>query len=311
MLYILTGPNSFTKQQRIRSLVKDNDQVVEVRADEGVGRWFELVGQADLFGESAVLIGRDQFDEWSAKDKEGWRQYLRQRVDQSAETAVVLLYQKSMSEVADELAAWQGQGVTIEQFDSLSQAQMMQWLKQQAQSKNLTIENRWLLSLAQAFGHDQLAAEQQFEVWSLRGISQVGQVEILELGWVGDDSSVFDLTDSWARQQPALTIKHLHDLVEALTEVKQIIGMLGWQIEMLRAAQLWQATDRSNGPSLGKAFNAGAIHKAGRIVGRWNERRLMEAADQLIQLDTGSRNGEVKDVVTELELWIYRTTQAD
>ncbi len=305
MVHILLGQNSFTKKDRLNQLLTGaGSQAIYLESDQGLSPWFEVLGQSDLFGHMPVVVGNGQLDDFKTDQLEQLLRHIEQGGSLSDESLIVLMGKAEKLPDLGVLAEMLKSGLKVEHFHLLSAAMMMQWLKRAAAAKGLTVESRYLSGLGQLFGSDQFAASQQLEVWSLEGQPVIGQEQLLRLGFIGEEATVFGLTDSWSRKQLSKSLEQFHLLIAQSVEIQQLIGMLAWQAELLQACLTIENDGLTLSEIKSKAFNPVALQKTSKAARLWSSAELLRAIEGLLSIEEAMKSQSI-DVVVNFELWLH------
>ena len=281
MVISLVGPNLFAKHRELRSLV---GQAVQQRiyGQDGLAKWYEQLGQSDLFGESPTLIAERIFEDLPKRDQETLAEYLAvQGVADSDQKVIFLVEDEKLlgkSQLGSMLTSQK-----VLRFPRPTAAKLGMWVQLEADRLKVKIDKQLIPRLVDKLGADQFALQTELERWSLHQPAEITEEVLTRLMPLESEADTFGLTTAWEQKNAATTLDALVALRLQGVAEQMIVGMLGWKVESLLLT----------------------AHKRGR-VGKWSRGELEAAMSDLYKFDLAVKQGK-SDAEVGLELWLVES----
>ena len=161
MVISLVGPNLFAKHRELQSLVGQSLQQ-RIYGEDGLAKWYEHLGQSDLFGESPILIAERIFEDLSKRDQETLAEYLvLQGITDSEQKIIFLVEDEKLlnkSQLGSTLA-----GQKVLRFPQPTAAKVSVWVQLEADRLVVKIQKRLTPRLVDTLGVNQFALKTQLE----------------------------------------------------------------------------------------------------------------------------------------------------
>lgn len=295
MVTTLVGLNSFTKKQRLYELVNQHD-VLRFSADDGVTTIVASLGQTDLFGTRSAIIIDNPFS-LSKNDQQTLAHFLAQQLKSEQAIAVVVdSEQLPKSELSTLL-----QQSKVEHFAEVTAAQLVRWIKQQAEQRQIDVEPAALSRLALQLGGDQMAIARELDRWQWLE-SKLTIAEVEQIMPLGGEASVFSLTDAWMNKKLELSLVQLQQLWRAQVSPAMIVSMLERQVRQLYICHVASETELSS-VSKQLALPQFVMTKTVRAAKSWSTERLVKALQELHALDAMVKTSRIEPAMG-LERWV-------
>lgn len=306
MLLTLLGSDVFGRDARVREVTK-NKEVVRLTSRDPLSRWAEVIGQADLFGSSAVVVTEGIIADGSASDKRSLAALLEQRsVVKDASVQVVFVESSEALPAKDALGDHLKMG-TVELFPPFSQGQMVKWIADEALRLSLTIDRMVVVELARLFGSDRYGVVTELAKWCLKGGGAAG-LEMLQSVVAPDGTvEIFGFVEAWAQRRLDKTLLELAQVLRADTSPQALIALLERQVRLMYMCTLAGVEGLPSSSLAGKLgvapFISSKVEKASK---KWSQSELEGAIGALYDLDWGIKTGKIEAKVG-LELWVMES----
>ena len=281
MVISLVGPNLFAKHRELQSLVGQSLQQ-RIYGEDGLAKWYEHLGQSDLFGESPILIAERIFEDLSKRDQETLAEYLvLQGITDSEQKIIFLVEDEKLlnkSQLGSTLA-----GQKVLRFPQPTAAKVSVWVQLEADRLGVKIDKRLIPRLVDTLGVNQFALKTELERWSLHQPAEITEEILSKLMPLESEADTFGLTTAWEQKNGAKTLDALAALRLQGVAEQMIVGMLGWKVESLLLS----------------------AYKQGQI-GKWSKGELETALSDLYKLDLAVKQGKA-DPEVGLELWLIES----
>lgn len=253
-----------------------------IYGQDGLAKWYEQLGQSDLFGESPVLIAERIFEDLPKRDQETLAEYLTVQGGADSEQKVIFLVEDEKllgkSQLGSALASQK-----VLRFPQPTAAKVSVWVQLEADRLGVKIDKRLVPRLVDKLGADQFALQTELERWSLHQPAEITEEALARLMPLESETDTFGLTTAWEQKNAATTLDALAALRLQGVADQMIVGMLGWKIESLLLI----------------------AYKRGQ-VGKWSKGELEVAMSNLYKFDLAVKQGK-SDPEVGLELWLVES----
>ena len=281
MLITLVGPNKFAKYRELRIMVGSARQQ-RILGEDGLARWYEFLGQSDLFGQSPVLVADRIFEDLSKREQEALTEHLTTMGVLTADQSVIFLVDEEKLLNKSRLGSLLSQG-KLQRFPKPTLAKLSMWVQQEADRLNVKIDKSLLGEFIQKCGADQFALQTELERWSLHEPAEITADVLQSLMPIESEADTFGLTTAWEQRNISKALQALAALRLQGTAEQVIVGMLGWKVESLLLA--------SDGR---------------QRFSQWSYDELKAAMVSLYQFDVAVKQGEIEPEIG-MELWLVGT----
>lgn len=278
MLISLVGPNMYAKLRELRAFVGPSSKM-RIYGEEGLPKWYEQLGQSDLFGESSVLVAERIFEDLSKHDQEILADYLEVQGATTSDQRIIFLIEDEKWLSKNRLGLMLASQRVL-RFPKPTAAKLGIWVQQEAERLGVKISKPLIPRLVDRLGADQFALQTELERWSLHQPAEITEEALSSLVPINNESDTFGLTTTWEQKNVSNSLSVLTALRLQGVADQVIIGMLGWKVESLLLAA-----------------------SKGSKVGRWTIDELEAAMVGLYELDFGVKLGKAGYEVG-LELWL-------
>lgn len=177
------------------------------------------------------------------------------------------------------------------QFNELSEQELAGWLVEHAKSQGARLTRAEASFLIARVGPNQQMLAQ--EIGKLAQFSsQISRQSIAELVAAAPQSTIFDLVDAAFSHNGRRVMELYHQQRQLKVDPNQIIAMLTWQLHML--ALVLAAPGQAPKQIAARAkLSEFPIKKSQRLAAGLSKTRLKEVVDELLQIDSRSKQQSV------------------
>jgi DNA polymerase III subunit delta len=308
MIYILTGPDDFSKNEFLSNL--QNEQkllVVSFFDDSDEKEVIRACNNSDLFGDRKLIKAYGFFKKLSDSEK-----FFNEIASASNDTAFIEeSLDKRKTETKKILA---DKRITVIDFPIPQGLEFKKWVIDRAKKYNIQFGTKALDLFLERLGFSNSQNDEPlYNLWQadseLKKLSLFSNGQTIEAKEVQSlvpeniDDDVFKLTNALGDKNKQLVLKHLHSYMDSdiatdeKSKVIAIVGLLSEQFRsmlMIKDAESQKISDSELAKITG--YSPGRIFIYKKISKRFNEAKILEVLKKLEALDeeTKSGNGPVR-----------------
>lgn len=308
MIYILTGPDDFSKNEFLNDLMqKQKLLVVSFFDDSDQGQIVSAANDSDLFGDKKLVKVYGFL-----KKLEDSESFFNAIADSSNE--IVFIEESLDKRKTETKKILADKRLTVKEFEIPQAAEFKKWLTDRSKKYNLKFGPGAFDLLAERLGISFAQNEEPlYNLW--QADSELQKLNLYSEGkeiykddvsaMVSEnvDENVFKLTNALGDKNKQLALKHLQDYLNselASDEKSKVIALVGLLSEQFRSMLMIKDSEsqRISDADLAKitGYSSGRIFVYKKIAKRFSESKILETLKKLEALDeeTKTSDGPVK-----------------
>jgi DNA polymerase III delta subunit len=300
MLVTLLGQDEYAAYCRVRELV-DGRPSLRFSAAEGIATIAQSVGQADLFGDSTPIV-IDDVGKMKNADQEQLAPILGTAINSQQVVAVVLPTDTLPSHASLRGVLEKGR---IERMPKPTPAALTQWLKQEAQQRNVRVEMQALTLLIERLGGNKFALINELERlrWLVEPALTMDTIEDVEP--LNQEDKAFAATDAWVQRRTAAALTIVRRLWRQQVPPVLVVGAFERQARILYLFNRGLGGEQALMAEM-KVVGYAAT-KMGSAAKKWTLPESRQALQGLQELDLQLKSGRI-DAQAGVERWIVETS---
>lgn len=242
MIFFYYGENSWLARQKIRAIKKkfqtdvdpQGHNILNMDGEEiSAGNFFEAASANGFLASKKLIIIKNIFNN---KKLSTWQDSLLNFLAQQKDTAdenYIIFWQTDKPDVRTKLYKALKKFRFVEEFKNFSSAELITWLKKQAQLKNRTLDNETANVLIAYVGNDMWSLSQELDKLVNLTEKNITVEDIKNIVVSKIDDNIFNLVEALGQQNKALALKLLDEKFNSGTNAQYLLSMVVRQYRLL------------------------------------------------------------------------------
>jgi len=242
MIFFYYGENSWLAKQKIKAIKKkfqaeidkSGHNIINIDGENiSANDFFEAVSASGFLASKKLLVVKNIFDN---KKLNSWQDALLNFLDQQKDTAdenYIIFWQTEKPDVRTKLYKALKKFRFVEEFKNYTNAELVSWLKKQAQLKNKALDNEAANLLISYVGNDLWSLSQEIEKLINFCSDKITSADIQNIVVARVDENIFALVEALGQQKKAKALKLLEEKFDNGTNAQYILSMVVRQYRLL------------------------------------------------------------------------------
>jgi DNA polymerase-3 subunit delta len=246
MIFFYYGENSWLARQKIKAIKKkfqaeidkSGHNILNIDGETvGANDFFEAVSASGFLASKKLLVVKNIFDNKKLKLwQDALLNFLSQQKD-SPEENYIIFWQTEKPDVRTKLYKALKKFRFVEEFENYSNAELVAWLKKQAQLKNKSLDTDTANLLISYVGNDMWSLAQEIEKLIHFCSDKITTEDVKSIVVAKIDENIFALVEALGQQNKALAFKLLEEKFDNGTSAQYILSMVVRQYRLLIKAK--------------------------------------------------------------------------
>jgi DNA polymerase-3 subunit delta len=242
MIFFYYGENSWLARQKIKAIKKKFQSDVDPSGhnilnidgeDVSASKFFESVSASGFLASKKLLIVKNIFNN---KKLGTWQDALLDFLSKQKDTAeenYIIFWQTDKPDVRTKLYKALKKFHFVEEFKNFSSAELIAWLKKQAQIKNRSLDDITANILVAYVGNDLWSLQQELEKLIHFTTNSITPDDVKNLVVSKVDDNIFNLVEAIGQQNKALALKLMDEKFNSGTNAQYLLSMIVRQYRLL------------------------------------------------------------------------------
>jgi DNA polymerase-3 subunit delta len=242
MIFFYYGENSWLARQKIKAIKKKFQSDVDPSGhnilnidgeDVSASKFFEAVSASGFLASKKLLIVKNIFNN---KKLGTWQDALLDFLSKQKDTAeenYIIFWQTDKPDVRTKLYKALKKFHFVEEFKNFSSAELIAWLKKQAQIKNRSLDDITANILVAYVGNDLWSLQQELEKLIHFTTDSITPDDVKNLVVSKVDDNIFNLVEAIGQQNKALALKLMDEKFNSGTNAQYLLSMIVRQYRLL------------------------------------------------------------------------------
>ncbi len=242
MIFFYYGENSWLARQKIRAIKKkfqsdidpQGHNILNMDGEEiSASNFFEAASANGFLASKKLIIIKNIFNN---KKLSTWQDSLLNFLSQQKDTAdenYIIFWQTDKPDVRTKLYKALKKFHFVEEFKNYSSAELITWLKKQAQLKNRILDNETANVLIAYVGNDMWSLSQELDKLTHLTEEKITVEDVKNVVVSKIDDNIFNLVEALGQQNKALALKLLDEKFSSGTSAQYLLSMVVRQYRLL------------------------------------------------------------------------------
>lgn len=298
MIYLLSGTDSFRKQERIRQICGDRQTTapellrVYLPSDTTLAELQNALSAQSLLPTHQVVVGDDLFNKGTAEMQQWLKHWLAR--SSTAEVTVILAESTSVSAISKGLSP--RADFVIEDYPPLTAREVKRWLDQRANSWQVKLSTAVAQELIANFGNDLWRLQQELDKLALfvgrdQTINQAVFNELVRPTW---PDNLFRAIDALADKDFRAANLLLNMQLAGGTDETELLAMMAYQFRSMALVKALQPAKLSSDEMVAKTgLHPFVVKKSGQFAGAFSWPQLQRVFYLLQKVDRAIKQNQL------------------